>query len=227
MKTKLLAITLSFVSIVLMLAGCTTNIVMPHSSEEYVSGDWNLKDLQIHFEDLGFSEVEICGNTTTIVGVYAENDEGLYDSFDKGQEISPYRKIGIYTEFESTEPISVDTSAEFASFIEKGNDDAAAWNSFLKKHVGEPIVFDGTITNWYDKFFWVGVDFTIAVEDSDSFTFSKSNVELIDLGMTGDYHYNKYSAGLIAEGMRVHVITEITEKDGAYAWELDSMSVIE
>lgn len=227
MKKKILIALLLLTAIIILFVSCTANIVIPHSSEDYVNGEWTVRELKEHFEELGFSKVEICGNTTAIIGVYAENDESLYESFEKGQEISPSRKIGIYTEFKSKEPISVSNSTEFASFVEIGNEDTVAWLEFLEAHAGESIVFDGTITNWYDEFFWVGIDFNIAVENSKKLTFSKNNVNLIDLGMTGDFHYNKYHTGLITEGMRVHVVTRITEKDSTYTWELDSISVIE
>ena len=57
-----------------------TTITMPYSSEEYVNGEWTIEDLIKHFEDLGFSKVEVYGNSTEIIAVYAENEDSLLDT---------------------------------------------------------------------------------------------------------------------------------------------------
>ena len=231
MKSKMIAFIIVLLILLIMCVGCTSSeITMPYSSEEYVNGGWTIEDLEKHFEDLGFTEIEIIGNTTEITGIYAENDDSLFESFEKGAEISASHKIWIYTDFESTSPLTVANCPEFAKFVESGiesPENNEEWISFLESNSGKLLEFDGTITDWYDDLFWVGVSFTIAIEDSEYMNFSESSIDLIELGLTGKYQYNKYHAGLIDEGMRVHVITKITQAEDGCNLELDSMQIIE
>lgn len=231
MKKRFISILTVFTLVLVICVGCTsetgTNITMPFSSEEYVDGEWTSEDLKEHFQDLGFSQIETFGNTTIIIGVYIENDDAEYDSFEKGENIDCSRKICIYTE---SRPLNVDNSPELAEIINNGiesPENNQAWQEFLEIHNEEQFEFDGTITDWYDEVFWCGVSFTIAIEDSEYMSFSKNSVDLIDLDMTDDYNYNKYHAGLISEGMRVHVITDIVQSENGWQLEIDSMQVIE
>ena len=230
MKNIIISLLLPISLLLIVLSGCespTSTISIPYSSEEYVNGEWEFDDLVKHFEELGFT-VEVLGDTTIIEGVYIQNDDLLYESFEKGAEIDASRKIGIYTEISPT--LSVDNCSELAEFVEIGIESAEnkeKWESFLESHCGQQFEFDGTITDWYDDYFWVAVDFTISIEDSEKFHFSKSNVDLMDLGMTGEYHYNKYHSGLISEGMRVHVLTDISQTENGWELELDYMQIIE
>ena len=127
-------------------------------------------------------------------------------------------------------PLTVDNCPEFETFVRTGittEEDEAAWFSFLESHNGYTIEFDGTITDWYDEMFWVSVSFGIAIEDSEHLTYSESSIDLIKLGMSGDYHYSNYHLGLISEGMRVHVITEVKQKGDVWKLSLKSMEIIE
>lgn len=227
----------------ILLVGCSSEddvevpkIAMPYGSREYISGEWtneewSVEDLVKQFEGLGFTEIEIIGNTTKVISVTVEGEDGLFDSFYKGEEVEISRKIHIFTAFEATPPLTVSNCPEFAEFVENGiesSKNSQAWVAFLKSHSGELLVFDGTITDWYDEAFWIGVSFTIAIEDSPNMSFSKDTMSLSELGMTGEYDYNNYYAGLIKEGVRVHVVTEITKTDdGWWDLELDSIQVIE
>lgn len=126
--------------------------------------------------------------------------------------------------------ISVVNCPEFAEIVENGIESVEnkkIWEDFLVAHSGETLEFSGTITDWYDKAFWVGVSFSVAVEDNEQMIFHQNTIDLIKLGMTGDYHYNNYHSGLITEGMRVHVITEIKKIDNEWNLEIDSIQVIE
>lgn len=233
MKNKQAVFLIILLLLLNLCSGCASasipGITMPYSSEEYVNGEWTIEDLRKHFRDLGFKEIEVNGNTTKVIGVYAENDDSLYDSFEKGMEIDSSRKIGIYTEFnfETTSTLSIANCPEFAELVESGIDSSEDWIAFLESHSGELLEFDGTITHWYDDMFWIGVSFTIAIEDSSHLSFSKDTIDLIELGLTGEYHYDKYHVGLINEGMRVHVITEIKQTEDGWQLELDSMQIIE
>ena len=148
----------------------------------------------------------------------------------KGEEIDSSRRISIEVSFESVLPLTIENCSEFAEFVESGIDSSesrTAWTSFLETHEGELLEFDGTITDWYDDFFWSSISFSISIEDSEQMSFSKSTIDLIELGMTGEYHYNNYHAGLITEGMRVHVITKIKKAEDGWGLEIVSMQIIE
>lgn len=140
----------------------------------------------------------------------------------------------ITTEASSLEeptPLTIDNCPEFLELVENGIDtseSSATWSSFLESHCGDTLEFDGTISYWYDDLFFTGgVSFTIAIEDSEHMSLSWHNIALIELGMTGEYHYRKYYSGLIREGMRTHVIAEITQTDDGCTLELTSMQIIE
>ncbi len=229
MKHKRILFLVVLTMLLVMCTSCTSanTITMPYSSEEYVNGEWTVDNLVKHFEDLGFTEVEVYGNLTEITYVLAENEDSLLDSFEKGEEIDSSRKIWIETGFETVSPLTVANCSEFAEFVENGIESPTAWTSFLEAHDGELLEFDGTITDWYDDLFWTSISFSISIEDSEQMSFSKSTIELIELGMTGKYHYNNYYAGLITEGMRVHVITEIAKTEDGWGLELVSIQVIE
>lgn len=127
-------------------------------------------------------------------------------------------------------PLTVDNCPELEKFVKEGietPENESAWISFLEAHKEEVVEFDGTITDWYDEAWWSSISFDIAIEDSDCMSFSKSCVGLIELGMTGEYHYKNYHLGLIQEGMRVHVIAQITETGNGWDLELDSMQIIQ
>ena len=126
--------------------------------------------------------------------------------------------------------ITVDNCPELEKFVKEGietPESKSAWISFLEAHKGEVVEFDGTITEWYDEAWWSSISFDIAIEGSDCMSFSKSCVALIELGMTGEYHYKNYHLGLIQEGMGVHVIAQITETENGWDLELDSMQIVE
>lgn len=218
-------------SIMFVFVGCSSGAVvaMPYSSKEYVDLGWSIETMKKHFKDLGIENIEVWGNTTSITNVYIENDDGKMESFDKGDEIVVTRVLVISTDYEFKSSLTVSNNEDVARFVKNGIDsknDSDAWMDFLKNHSGEYFEFDGTIIEWYDKQFWNSISFSVAIEDSEYMTFSKDTVELDDLGMTGDYHYNKYYSGLIRQGMRVHVVTKIVNKDG-WGLELCSMEVIE
>ena len=229
MKAKILALLVILSMVMSLCVGCSSIIAMPYSSKEYANGEWTIEELEEHFEELGFTEIEVIGNTTEVIGVLAENDESLFESFEKGEEIPVSREIWIETAFEITPPLTVENSPEFAYFVENGIDspkNTDDWIAFLEEHEGDLIEFDGTITNWYDEMFWVSISFSIAIEDSKYMSFSKSNVDLIDLGMTGDYHYNKYHTGLITEGMQTHVVVSIKRIEDGWCLELESIEIV-
>ena len=121
-------------------------------------------------------------------------------------------------------------NTEFAMFVENGVDSLENWEDwmlFLEAHEGEFLEFDGTITDWYDDLFWISISFSIAMEDSEFMSFSKSTVEFSDLELVGDYSFESYHVGLITEGMRVHVVTEITQTEDGWELELCSMQILE
>ena len=227
MKKQLIGVLL-FVTL-LLCTGCASSvsIEIPYSSDEYESSGWTLDELIKHFEDLGFENVEVLGNTSIIEEVYVANEDDLFESFDKGHKVDSSRRIGIYTHYE---PLNVETSSELEEIVKNGNqseEGEAAWQNFLKENIGETIYFNGTIMDWYDKLFWIGVSFSIAIEDNEEMIYYQDTIDLGDLGMTGEYSYDNYYSGLITKGMRVYVTAEIVQEDDNWDLEIDSIKIIE
>ncbi len=229
MRNKMIVFLIILPALLIMCVGCSSAITMPYSNEEYENGEWSIEELVNHFEELGFTEVEVVGYTNEIIDVYAEDDDSLFGAFEKGAEISASRKIRIFTGFEGA-TLTVDNCPELAEFIESGIDSTekeAEWQSFLEAYNERTIEFDGTLTDWYDDFFWLSVSFTIAVEDSEQMSFSQSSIDFGDLNLNSEYDINKYHVGLITEGMRVRVSTTISQSENGWYLKFDSMKIIE
>lgn len=220
--------------------GCDTAAVsMPYGSEEYENGDWTVEELINHFEELGFSDI----NVTNELEIFGNDEIGIYNvliedtssdslfteyrTIEKGEEVGNWLKVKIET-YTSVPLLTKDNSAEFAELIKM---DAPILNetlmSFMDSHNGEYLEFDGTITDWYDDVFWVGVSFTITVENSECLEFSWSTMDLSDLDLGGEYEYSKYKAGAISERMQVHMITKIVTSENEWHLEIESMQIVE
>ena len=103
------------------------------------------------------------------------------------------------------------------------------WLSFVNEHNGDALEFDGTITSWYDEFFYIsGVSCTVAVENSENMSFYWKVDSLDDLGLSGEYSHNQYSVGEITEGMRVHILAVINySEDSGLDLQIESMQILE
>ena len=213
---------------------------MPYSSTEYKEMNWSVEELIAHFEELGFSDIK-----TDVWETFDENQARIcrvaiedtsadswfteYKDFEKGEEYGTYLEVYI-SAYTLIPTLTVDNCDEFAELVNLNSDSpekAERLSSFMQTHDGNYLEFDGTITSWYDEFFWTSVSVTVAVEDSDQMSFSWGTISLSELGMSGDYHYNKYHAGLITEGMKVHVLAQIDYTEDGWALEIDSMQIIE
>ena len=51
---------------------------------------------------------------------------------------------------------------------ENSSEKHEAISAFMSSHNGEYIEFEGTIADLFDDYFWIGVDFSVSVEDSGS-----------------------------------------------------------
>ena len=123
----------------------------------------------------------------------------------------------------------MDNCSDFADFAKMENSSSQKSelvNSFMNSHNGEYIEFTGTITDWYDQMHWVGVSFTVSVDGSNQTNFSWDTTDLIDLKLEGDYHYSKYTTGLITEGMKVHIIAKIVSIENEWNLEISEMEII-
>lgn len=238
MKTRIIALFFVFSILLFICAGCDAGATIPHSSDEYENGEWSVEELVEHFEDLGFTDIKIEEKTTfdesevKIQVLVADDSDSWFPSyrdFEKGETISTMRKIIIRAT--SLIPVlTVDNNSDFAKLV---NMDQASpekpdlLSSFMQAHDGDYLEFNGTITNWSDEFFWTSVSLTVAVEDSNQMSFSWGAISLSELDMTGAYDYNNYYAGLIKEGMKVHIIAKIDYAKDGWALEINSMDVIE
>ncbi len=239
MRIRHIAFVLVIAIIAMICVGCSVSATIPHSSDEYENGDWSVEELVEHFEGLGFTDIKVEEKTTfdesevKIQVIVAEDSDSWspsYRDFEKGETISTLRKI-IIRETALIPVITVDNCAEFAKIVEmdaEAPEKADLLSTFMQENDGEYLEFDGTITDWYDElWFSSGVSFTISVEDSGQLHFSWGSTSLIDLGMTGDYHHNKYKTGLITEGMKVHVLAKIDYADDDWSLEIDTLQIIE
>lgn len=220
------------------LTSCNVDVItMPYDSSEYKNGEWTLESLVEHFETLGFTDIDVTNVKDSFgeakVEIYNVNIEDSssdswfteYKAFKKGEEFGSWLKIKIETHT-FTPTLTVDNCSDLANIIQSDTSNTDAINSFMNAHNGEYIEFCGTITDWNDKWFWVGVDLTVAVEDSKSLSFVWDTIDLIDLKLEGDYHYNKYKTGLISEGMKVHMIVKVDSEDNKWKLEIYTMEIL-
>ena len=240
MRTRNIALILILSILLFACTGCDVGTTIPYSSDEYENGEWSVEELVEHFEELGFTDIEIEEKTTfdeskeRIQVVVADDSDSWFSSyrdFEKGETISTIRKI-IIRATTLTPVLTVENSPEFADFAKNGLDsenNTIAWTTFLEEHNGEALEFDGIITNWYDEFWYIsGVDCTIAVEGNENMSLYWSVENLDDLGLTGEYSQNEYSQGRINEDMQVHVLAVIDySKDDGLKLEIESMQIIE
>ena len=240
MKIRKIALILVLSTLLLACTGCDAGATIPYSSDEYENGEWTVEELVEHFEELGFSDIEIEEKATfneseaRIQVIVADNSDPMfpsYRSFEKGETISTVRNIIIRAT--TLIPImTVENCPEFAEFVKNGPDSSnntEPWTSFLEAHNGEALEFDGTITDWYDKLWYIsGVDCTVAVENSEHLSFYWDVENLDDLGLSGEYSHNEYSLGEITEGMQVHILAIINySKNGGLNLEIESMEIFE
>lgn len=227
MCNKMLAI-LAALGLLILCAGCTKTVEIPYSSEEYSNGDWSLDELTEHLESLGFTDIKveestffsygnIDENATIITSVNVEDISSdswftEYRQFEKSEKLETYLKLCIYI----NKPIPVLTMDNCESYsalahMEKDSlEKDEKKEEFLKTHHGDYLDIDGILTDWNEKFWYAaGVSFTVLTKESDWLDFSWEHVSIIDLKMTGDYHYTKFKAGLIGEGDHVRIRVKI------------------
>jgi hypothetical protein len=240
MKIRNLAFILIVLGLLFLCTGCSSEVSMPYGSAEYEGQEWSVEELVEHFKELGFSEIKtdvietfdkdqarIC--RVAIEDIFSDSWTMGYKDFEKGESIGTHLEVFI-SAYTLIPTLTVDNCVEFADLVKMDNENpekADLLASFMQTHDGEFLEFDGTITDWQDKYFWVGVSFTTAVENSTHMFFSWDSIGLIDLGMTGDYHYNKYHSGLITEGMNIHMLAKIDWLENEWSLEIDSMEIIE
>lgn len=223
--------------------GCTSlTVTMPYGSDEYVSGNWTVDEIVTHFEDLGFTDIE-----TSIFSTYDKDQARIcrvaidddisswspeYVDFKKGDEISTMHKI-LISAMVFVPTLTIEDCAEFAEIAQMGQDSPErqeALNSFMREHDGEFIELVGTISSWDDEYWYsAGGSFSVLVDGSNHLLFSWRYEYMHNLKLTGEYHYTKYTTGLITAGMRTHIIAKIdysTSKDNWHL-EIDKMEIID
>lgn len=239
MRKRIIAIFCAISIVLLVCTGCKAVATMPYSSEEYEALGWTADEYVAHFKELGFFDFDIKTfdtfdkteakvNRIAIEDTSADSWFTEYKDFEKGEDVLTIDKVMIsVTTWIPT--LTAENCPEFAEVIYMDNDSpdkAAAMAAFMRDHNGEYLEFDGKITSWYDEYFWVGIDCTIAVEESNH-TFSWSNLATIDLKTTGEYSHENYKCGLITEGMKVHMRTKIENTKDGWRLIIDSMEIIE
>ncbi len=240
MKKYLTPFLLAILTLLFTCTGCSVEeISMPYGSADYKNGEWTVDSLVDHLEELGFSDIEVTNvfdsfgeerievYNVTIEDTSSDSWFTEYKAFKKGESYGTWLKIKIETHtFIPT--LTTSNCSDFSELMafEDSTEKNEAINSFMSAHNGEYIEFEGTITDWYDELFWVGIDFSISVEDSGTI-FSWDTIDLIDTKLEGEYHYNKYKSGLISEGMRVHMIVKIVSTEDDWKLEIDAMEIVE
>ncbi len=237
MKSRLISYLFSFFSILIICTGCdTAGISMPYDSAEYENGNWTVDSVVSHFEELGFSDIEVINVLESFgkekIGIYNITIEDpssnslftVYRSFNKGEELDAWLDIRIET-YTVIPTLTTDNCSDFAELTQTGDLSAQQVASFMYSHNGEHLEFDGTITDWYDEAFWEGVSFTIAVENSNQMSLSWSTIDYKNLGLAGDYDFANYSTGLISEGMPVHIIAKIVSSENKWSLDIESMQI--
>ena len=239
MKTRSIVLALVLSLVLCLCSGCNIAATMPYSSDEYENGEWSVEELVEHFEGLGFTDIDVEEYTTFNEGeekiqvVVAEDSSSWFPSyrdFEKGETVDTLRNI-IIRETRLIPILTTENCLEFAEYVKNGKDspdNTLTWLSFIEEHNGEALEFDGTITSWYDEFFYIsGVKCTVAVENSEHMSFYWAVDSLDDLGLSGEYSHNEYSLGEITEGMQVHILAVINySEDNGLNLEIESMQVI-
>ena len=240
MKIQRVVLVLVLSVLLLLCSGCNVTAKMPYSSNEYENGEWSVEELVEHFEELGFTDIDVEVYTTFDEGkakiqvVVADDSSSWSPSFrdfEKGETVATLRNI-IIRETKLIPILTVDNCPEFAEFVKNGKDSTAnsvTWTEFLEKHNGEALEFDATITSWDDEFLYIsGVKCTVAVEHSKHMSFFWDVDNLDDLGLSGEYSHNEYSVGEIKDGMQIHILAIINySKNDGLNLEIESMQVIE
>lgn len=231
MKKKLIALTLALSFLMLICSGCSTDATMPYSSAEYENGDWTFDELIEHFKELGFTDFDTYEFTTydeseAKINRVAINDE----SFEKGDQFTPLIDEVLISATTLIPTLRTDNCNELKELVQMGKDspeEIEKWDSFMNSHIGEYLMFDGSITDWNDDYFYVAVDLSVSVKGTNDTIFSWSNLDLIDTKLDGDYHYEKYHTGLIKEGMNVHMVVKIVSDDDEWNLEIEEMEIVE
>ena len=231
---------LSVVLLFFVLVSCSEDVItMPYDSSEYKNGNWTVEDLVAHFEELGFTNIEIINVMDSFgepnVAVYNVNIEDTssdswftdYKAFYKGEEFGSWLEIKIETHT-VIPTITVNNCAEFADLVQieaLSPQKEKMLNSFMDSHNGEYIEFDGTLIEWMDEWSYIAIDFAVAVENNPAISFSWKDIKISELPLTGDYHYTKYKSGLVSEGMKVHIIAEIVSSGKNWELKIKAMDI--
>ncbi len=240
MKKQVAIIVLILILVATIFTGCTAEVTIPHSSDEYKSGEWSADELVVHLKELGFSKIETdfeitfdeekAGITRVVI---AEDDSWSpqFVQFEKGETYDPSLKVCVDA-YIFTPTITVDNSPEFLNLVDMGNESSdtdEAWNSFMMSHIGEYIEFDATISECNDEFFYIsGIGLYMHVEGRSQ-TELIFDIELLDLEKITDFQYthDKYHVGLFAEGMNTHMIVKIESSNDDWCLQIDTMEIAE
>lgn len=223
--------------------GCDADVIsMPYGSSDFKNGEWSVEEVVSALENIGFTNITIKNAKESFgeanIKIYNVTIEDTssdwwfteYKAFNKGDEFGSWLEIKIETHtFIPT--LTVENCSDFANLIYKKTSSSQtdeAINSFMASHINEYIEFSGTITDWHDSLYYIsGISFTVAVENSAYLSFSWDTDSFSELGLTGEYDFDKYYSGLISEGMQVHIIAKILPSEEDYILQIDTMNIIE
>lgn len=244
MRIRNIVLCLGCIFLSILCTSCTTEVAMPYSSEEYLEMNWPVDELISHFEELGFSDFE-----TYITETFDEDEARIrrvaiedtssssadgdleHKEFEKNEKFGTYLEV-LISGYRLIPTLTVDNCDELAELVQMDGESLEKGEkitAFMRKHGGEYLEFEGTITYWNDELFFAsGVYLTVAVEDSPHTNFSWNSIGISELEIVGDPDYeNGYISGMIEEGDKVHMYTKINNNAEGWKLEIISTEIIE
>ena len=203
---------------------------MPYSSKEYKNGSWTLDELVLHFEELGFNDIDVekisdqYGEEKTVINsVEIEDSDSFWGEtrpIEKGEKALTYLEIKIeYILYHPT--ITEENSAEFTYLIamnDEVDEKPILVQEFMEKHDGEYLEFYGTTVDVNDEFWYAtDIDFKIAIGNSVHMQY-RFECSTLDLERLGYCSHSSYFYGFLSEGDVLHCICKISASE--YSWSL-------
>ena len=234
MKKKSCVVLCVIVFLFLLFVACDFRhlVTMPYSSKEYKNAGWTLDELILHFEELGFNEINVEKTSDqygeekiVICSVEIEDSDSFWGGtrpIEKGEKTSTYLEIRIeYVLYHPT--ITKENSTEFAQLVDMNDevyDKPILVQEFMEKHDGEFLEFQGIVLDAYDKF-WYASDINFIISIGNSVHMQHNfKCSTLDLERLGYCSHSSYFSGLLSKGDILHCVCRISATEDSWSLAL-------